>query len=183
MQTLIKQYFKHFDKGQAGMAASPQSLNFCISLFEKIKPLSILDAGSGLSSIMFHFIHQNVTTIDDNLKWAMKTEKIIGSELSKTIEIRNINSVLEKNFDFVFYDYGDIETRIYYYQVALFLCNSVMYIDDMHINFYSEYIFSRSKQYKLVNLEDKTKDEFGRYGYLLIKNAAYNELANQMLCC
>jgi hypothetical protein len=31
-------------------------------------------------------------------------------------------------------------------------------------------------------MEKTTKDEFGRYGYLLIKNKAYNELANKMLC-
>lgn len=169
LKKITDQYFSHFSISQKSMAASPSSIEFCLNFINQTKPDSILDAGSGYSSLAFHSIHKNVKTIDDNQIWGNQTSQIINRILKKTVKIDSIHSITEQKFDFVFYDYGDIETRIYYFQLALYLCRSAMYLDDMHINFYKDYIFSRAKQFKLINLKKETIDEFGRFGYLLIK--------------
>lgn len=179
LKEITEQYFANFPQNQRSMAASPVSLQYCLNLLDQIKPGAILDAGSGLSSLTFHSVYNDVVTIDDNNEWAMQTEQIVAEILDKRIKINNINSIVAQHFDFIFYDYGDIETRIYYYRLALHLCKNVMYIDDMHINFYREYVLSRSKQFELISLEKETKDAFGRYGYLLLKN---NSNINEYPC-
>ena len=167
---LQHRYYKHFNKHQQSMGASLFSIDYCVHLFDKFSPASILDAGSGFSSLAFHSVHDNVTTIDDDPDWSQKTSDILNSELKKNIVITPVTQILDKKFDFVFYDYGDIETRIYYFETALHLCTGVIYLDDFHVNFYRDYIFSRAKQFEIISLEDKTLDEFGRYGALLIKD-------------
>ena len=152
------------------MGASFASLDYCLQLFGKKPPGSILDAGSGFSSLVFHSIHHNVTTIDDDTDWSGKTKEIINAELEMDIEITSIFKILNNKFDFVFYDYGDIESRIYFFETVLHLCINAIYLDDFHVSFYRDYIFSRAKGFEIRNLRDQTLDEFGRYGALLVKD-------------
>jgi len=170
---LVDNYFLNFDYGQRAMAASPVSINHCLNLFDVLKPLSILDAGSGLGTLLFHANHKNVTTIDEDEQWAKKTKEILKNILGIKIRTCPIRKILNQSFDFVFYDYGDIETRIYYFKKAISICNSAMYIDDMHIQFYHDYVVSRSKKYQLIDLREETLDEFGRFGYLLLKGKMF----------
>lgn len=167
---LHNRYYGYFDNYQKSMGASFVSLEYCFQLFEKNLPGSILDAGSGFSSLAFHSIYDNVTTIDDDPGWSQKTREILNAELEKDIVISPITKILDNKFDFVFYDYGDIETRIYYFETALHLCNNVIYLDDFHVSFYRDYISSRAKTFEVRSLKDKTLDEFGRYGALLFKD-------------
>lgn len=167
---LYNRYYSNFGDFQKSMGASLVSLEYCFQLFEKWAPNSVLDAGSGLSSMAFHSFHNNVTTIDDDPAWSCKTKEILEVVLKSDIVILPITKILRNKFDFVFYDYGDIETRIYYFETALHLCNYAIYLDDYHISFYRDYISSRIKGIEIVNLKDKTLDEFGRYGALLIKD-------------
>lgn len=161
-------YLKNFAENQKAMAASIQSLEYCRSVINEYKLSTVLDAGSGLSSFFFHHHFKNVTTIDDNEQWANKTKEVIKKELNLDIPIKQIDCLNDKVFDFVFYDYGDIETRIFFFKQALKLCRYVMYIDDIHIDFYRGYIESRCKNLKLVYIPQSI-DEFGRYGAILIK--------------
>jgi hypothetical protein len=170
LSKLHQKYYSYFDDYQKSMGASFISIDYCMHFLNKLKPVSILDAGSGFSSIAFHSICQNVTTVDDDQDWGKKTIEILNSELKKNIVIKPLTKILDKKFDFVFYDYGDIETRIYYFETVLHLCTGIIYLDDFHVSFYRDYISSRAKNFEIKNLEDKTGDEFGRYGALLIKN-------------
>ncbi|MBV8252052.1 MAG: hypothetical protein JO154_05545 [Chitinophaga sp.] len=173
LQQLANEYLKNFDAGQKAMAASPKSLEYCVGLLEKFRPATVLDAGSGLSSLVFHAVHEKVTTIDDNGHWSEKTVGIIQSRLNKTIGITPLNDdIFAQRFDFTFYDYGDIETRIYCFKTILALTNDLIYLDDFHVGFYRDYIYSRAKRFTIIDLEEATKDEFGRYGAVLIKNPA-----------
>lgn len=166
---LTKLYFERFEESQKAMAASIESLDFCKNLIHKHSAESILDAGSGLSSLYFHKHFDTVTTVDDNEDWAKKTTSIVKKELDKTITVGLIDDLpLERQFDFVFYDYGDIETRIFHFKRALSLTRRCLYIDDIHVPFFRSYIESRSRPYTLKFIP-QTVDEFGRYGALLIK--------------
>lgn len=163
---IAEKYFKMFGINQKKMAASIQSLECCKEIIEAKKVNTILDAGSGLSSAIFHSAYENVVTIDDDSFWASKTKAFILVELQKNIDISTISSFSNQKFDFVFYDYGSMETRIYYFKQALAMCNRFFYIDDMHVTYYREYIQTKYSQYRLVFLPE-TIDEYGRYGALI----------------
>lgn len=168
IENLIRGYFMEFDKAQRAMAASPESLLYCLDFIEQHNVESVLDAGSGLSSVLFHDQLPNVCTVDDNPAWRQKTSEMLLKLLNKNISISDIDNTEEKSFDFVFYDYGDIETRIYNFKKALSMTKRYMYIDDMHVDFYYGYIKSRSKPYGFT-VVDETKDEYGRFGAILLK--------------
>jgi len=164
----VTDYFKMFDESQKAMAASIQSLKCCEEIIKATKSSSILDCGSGISTVFFNSKFENVTTIDHSPQWANVTKDFLQKNMQIEINIESINAVEEKTFDFVFYDYGDIETRIFYFKQALEKCKKAFYIDDMHINFYREYVESRTKKYKLQYIPQSV-DEHGRYGAVIIK--------------
>lgn len=165
---LIKKYFEELGEVQKPMSASVQSLIFCGELIKSQNIKTILDAGSGLSSIYFHSNFNNVVTIDDNIFWAEKTKAFIASYLQKDIEIRAIELLNSKNFEFIFYDYGNIETRIFNFPRVLELSERFVYIDDMHVIYYRDYIRAKSRKYTLQFLPG-TVDEYGRFGALITK--------------
>lgn len=161
-------YFKAFGEEQAAMAASRESLGYCETLIAHAGLLSILDAGSGYSSAFFHTNYPDVVTVDDDPFWAGKTTTFLQAHLNRQVEIGPITALSRTSFDLVFYDYGNIETRIYYFKKALELCRRCMYVDDMHVSYYQDYVKAKSKKYFLQILP-ATTDKFGRYGALIIK--------------
>lgn len=122
------------------MGTSLCSVDYWVHLFDKLSPIYILDAGNGFSSLAFHSTHDIVNTVDE-----------------------------DPDCDFVFYHYGDIETGYYCFETILFLCNTIIYLDDFHVSSYRDYIFSRAKQFEIISLKDKISDEFERHRTLLIK--------------
>src|SRR5690606_11723153 len=98
LSELQNRYYKHFDKYQQSMGASLFSIDYCVHLFNKISSASILDAGSGFSSLAFHSVHDNVTTIDDDPDWSQKTSDILKSELKKNIVITPVTKILDRKF-------------------------------------------------------------------------------------
>lgn len=170
MNELEKKYFHEFDAAQRAMAASPQSLSYCEKLINESKVTSILDAGSGLSSLFFHSRYENVTSLDDSSVWASKTADLVLKHLNKKIAIEPIDTVLDKKFDFVFYDYGIMEARIFNFRRMFELATRFIYLDDIHVTYYREYIQEKFKDYNIrYKFLPETVDEFGRYGALIIK--------------
>jgi hypothetical protein len=161
-------YFSQFDETQKAMAASMQSLLCCKQIISEANLQSVLDCGSGLSSVLFHSTFNDVVTVDDNAQWAEKTKQFIKEHIGKQIEISTIDSITSQ-FDFVFYDYGGIEARIFYFKKALGACNGYMYLDDMHISYYRAYVEAKTKGLEMIYLP-QTVDEYGRYGAILRKN-------------
>jgi len=164
-----EQYFKRFGLKQKGMAADINALEACKSLIIEHNLKAILDCGSGLSTAFFNQNFVEVTSVDDDHNWAANSQQFVQEALGKHIEIFSIPDILEKSFDFTFYDYGDMETRIYYLKLIIHLSKKFIYLDDMHIDYYSCYVNSILRdEYKLTVL-DEYVDEFGRYGALLEK--------------
>lgn len=160
------QYFEEFGESQKSWAASPKSLVYCGDLIQSQKISSVLDAGSGLSSYYFHSNFENVSTIDDDPYWASRTQAFVEKNLDRKITITDLASVRDKKFDLVFYDYGNMETRIYNFLPALNMCRRFFYVDDVHVPFYREYVHARCKEYNIQFLPG-TRDQYGRYGALI----------------
>ncbi|MGN6510197.1 MAG: hypothetical protein ACTHLD_12130 [Chitinophaga sp.] len=165
---LTATYFNIFGDSQKPMAASIQSLEYCEAVIDYAGLSSILDAGSGLSSAFFHSRYGNVVTVDDDQYWAGRTRQFLLSEFGRDVTIGQIGELQDARFDFVFYDYGNIETRIFYFKKALSACRRCMYVDDMHVGYYRDYVMTKARNYS-IELVDASKDEFGRYGALIIK--------------
>lgn len=159
-------YFSEFGDSQKSWAASPQSLVYCCNLIKAEKISSILDAGSGLSSYYFHSTVESVSTIDDNPYWAARTKDFIANTLGKSIEIADLESLRDRTFDLIFYDYGNMETRIYNFMRTFKMCRRFLYVDDMHVTYYREYVLARCMDYNIQFLP-ATRDQFGRYGALI----------------
>jgi hypothetical protein len=165
--TLDELYLSKFHSSQKAMAASMQALLCCRQIIREANLQSILDCGSGLSSVVFHSEFDQVVTVDDDAGWAAKTQQFIKEHLGKEIVISNLNSISQR-FDFIFYDYGSIESRIFHFRKALNACSQLMYLDDMHITYYREYVETKTRGFKIIYLPE-TVDEFGRYGAILKK--------------
>lgn len=167
-KSLYDMYFKEFGESQKPMAASLEALIYCEKIIDSSDVSTILDSGSGVSSVFFHSKYKNVSTIDDDPYWAKKTKSFIIENINKDIDIEPISSIKDKKFDFVFYDYGNMETRIFYFKTALNMCKGIFYIDDMHVLYYREYVKSRCQNYQ-IQLLPETTDQYGRFGALIVK--------------
>lgn len=167
---IYEEYFKFFDKNQKAMAASLPALKYCIKLINSFKLNSILDLGSGISTVLFNEKFENVTSVDTDVMWGTKTAEMVKKLLHKDIEVLNGISQLDKHeFDFVFYDYGNLEDRIFNFPKLLSLDAKFIYLDDMHILPYRYYVESKLKKERLVFLPE-TIDDFGRFGALIIND-------------
>jgi len=170
---IYEAYFKHFDEDQKAMAASLPALTYCIKLINTFKLKNILDLGSGVSTVMFTEKFDQLTSIDTDPIWAGKTIAMVKSILNKDIDILvGIDKLEETKFDFVFYDYGNLEDRIYNFPKLLALEANYIYLDDMHILPYRYYVESKLKKERLVFLPE-TIDDFGRFGALIVKNIKF----------
>lgn len=165
MTDLLKKYLDHFGAEQEPMAASVQSLQFAGEFITSHCCKSILDAGSGFSTLFFNTNFNHVMSVDDSDYWAEKTELFINEQLNFKINVLKIDNVNAK-FDFVFYDYGSIEARIFHFKHAMSL-GRYMLIDDMHVTYYREYVEEICKGKELRFLPE-TLDKYGRYSALLV---------------
>lgn len=166
---IYEAYFKHFEPNQKAMAASLPALSYCIKLINTFKLENILDMGSGISTVMFCQKFQQVISVDTDPAWGQKTMSMVKKLLDKDIIVLDgIAQLTQQQFDFVFYDYGNLEDRIFNFPKILALDVKYIYLDDMHILPYRYYIESKLKKERLVFLPE-TIDDFGRYGALIIK--------------
>lgn len=167
MKNLYDQYFTYFDNEQKAMAASLPALSYCVKLIDSLSLSKILDLGSGVSTVVFSSRYKQLTSVDTQEKWAKQTEKIIKDLLGLQISVHtDLATLSNETFDFVFYDYGNLEDRIFNFPKLLSLDVPYIYLDDMHILPYRYYVESRIKTRNITFLPE-TIDEFGRFGALL----------------
>jgi hypothetical protein len=168
---IYEEYFKHFDANQKAMAASLPAITYCIKFMNTFQLESILDAGSGISTVMFAEKFENLTSIDTDPKWGSKTTDLIKLLLNKNVQILNsIEDVKTQKFDFVFYDFGNLEDRIFNFPKILALDVNYIYLDDMHILPYRYYIESKLKNGERLVFLPETIDDFGRFGAMITKS-------------
>lgn len=167
--SIYDDYFKNFEPNQKAMAASLPALTYCIKLINTFKLEGVLDMGSGISTVLFNDKFKDVTSIDSDPIWGKKTSEMVKKLLDREIVVLDgISQLKQREFDFVFYDYGNLEDRIFNFPTILSLDVKYIYLDDMHILPLRYYIESKLKKERLVFLPE-TIDDFGRFGALLIK--------------
>jgi hypothetical protein len=167
-QKLISRYFEIIGEEQRPMAASPQVINYVLDFVTEHEVKSVLDAGSGLSSILFHHGMSavvEVASVDDSSEWACKTIELAHEILKLKIWVKKWD---DRYFDLVFYDYGSIEQRIFKFRDALKQTKRFMVIDDMHVSYYRDYVQQITQGMELRFLPE-TIDQYGRYSALLVK--------------
>lgn len=170
MEELYERYFDFFKDDQKPMAASLSSIIYSMQVINSFKLKRILDIGSGVSTLLFSAVYDNVTSVDTNEEWGRKTECVIRETLDKDAKVNiGISSVENGNHDFIFYDYGNLEDRIYNFPKILKMRAKFIYLDDMHIIPYRYYVESRIKGALKLTYLPKTIDEFGRFGAILTK--------------
>jgi hypothetical protein len=161
---LFDSYLSELGKLQESMAASMEVIDYMVDFVKRHQVCSILDAGSGLSSLYLHKEFLNVSSVDDSIEWAKKSEELILKYVGKQVLVgRNISG----KYDLVFYDYGNIETRIFYFKQAMASAKKYMIIDDVHVSYYRDYIQQVTAGKELVFLP-QTVDKYGRYSALLV---------------
>ncbi|MFD2902554.1 hypothetical protein [Sphingobacterium anhuiense] len=170
MKQLYEKYMRNFDDSQRAMACSLESITYCVKLINTFGLTNILDLGSGVSTLLFLSQYDNIRSMDTDPKWANKTEAIIRDLLNIQFNVNtNLRDIKDNQYDFIFYDLGNLEDRIYNFPQILSLGAKYIYLDDFHILPYRYYVESKINGYRLVYLPE-TIDSFGRFGALLIKN-------------
>ena len=169
MEGLVKQYLDKFPPAQQAMAASLEVVKYTIDFVNSHGCKTLLDAGSGLSSICFHSQLRDVKvrSVDDSDEWAKRTEAEVLELVGDVITVDTIEPLTGRHFDVVFYDYGDIEARIFHFKKALAMAKRYMIIDDLQVSYYREYVqdVCRGKELRFL---PETLDKFGRYSALLV---------------
>lgn len=159
---------QNFDDSQRAMAASLESITYCVKLINTFGLTNILDLGSGVSTLIFLSEYNSIHSMDTDPKWANKTQEIVNSLLNKQFDISiNFNDIVKNQYDFIFYDLGNLEDRIYNFPRMQALGAKYIYLDDFHILPYRYYVESKINGYRLVYLPE-TIDIYGRFGGLLI---------------
>ncbi len=162
------------------MAVSLELSIFVTVMCEIFKPKSILDLGSGFSSLVFrlYMLDANpkpiIWSIDDSPEWLNKTREFLADNDLPYENLATWHSFIEGNrdkFDFILYDLGHTESRWKYLKKTLDLANSggKIVLDDVHRTAYWQYakrLFNESKL-KYYNLRSFTKDNYGRYSALV----------------
>ncbi len=167
---IYESYFKDFEPNQKAMAASLPALTYCIKLINTFQLENILDMGSGISTVMFMEKFEQVTSVDTDPAWGNKTAQMVKKLLQREITVLDgLAQLQQQQFDFIFYDYGNLEDRIFNFPKMMALEAKYIYLDDMHLLPYRYYVESKLKKERLVFLPE-TIDDFGRFGALIIKD-------------
>lgn len=161
-------YLAEFPAGQKAMAASRQVIEYTINFAIEHSCKSLLDAGSGMSTLFFLEILKkqgcSIISSDDDHDWRFKTIEVIRKITGRDASIAPWDY---RSVDIVFYDYGNIESRIFHFKQAMAQAKRYMIIDDVQVHYYREYIREVCTGKELRFLPE-TLDEYGRMSALLV---------------
>lgn len=167
---------------RADMAASLELSNLIYSLCVGRKSKKMLDMGSGFSSYVLRTYAGEsegcrVWSIDDDAAWLEKTRNYLSDLKVNTENLLTLDNFIqsgEKDFDFILLDLNYVEVRKNYIKLVVERCASdgIIVFDDVHKReFMTEVLRQTNKEsIALYNLSDLTKDAFGRFAMLGIKN-------------
>lgn len=117
-----------------------------------------------------------IWSVDDNDVWLKKTKQFLEeNDLSTERLIHSkdfFSEFSDSNFDFIFYDLGNMQTRLEFFVPVLKLLDrqGSLMIDDVHKQDYRSYVVKVLKEQGIpyYNLKNITLDEYGRYAFAVI---------------
>lgn len=141
---------------------------------------TIVDLGSGFSSYVLRrnwvpLLQPTVTTVDDSRYWLDKTRQFLaenGVVRGKFELLDNFKNHNKDVYDLVFYDLGNIVTRIkeLSFVMNLVKLGGVMVLDDLHKSKYKVAVEDEVKKRSLtlVSMKEYTIDSYGRYAGIIM---------------
>jgi predicted O-methyltransferase YrrM len=180
---IIKPYHEQYvsNVSTADMTISLELSLFLIFLCKMIQPKSILDLGSGFSSVVFRLYAMNanpkpnIWSVDDSIEWLEKTRNFLTKCNLYDKSMIDWHLFTQQNcsaYDLILHDLGSINFRKETLQNVLKLVNSggIIVLDDIHKKHYRDYVKQNLGPFnrKYYSLKFLTRDDLGRYAALLI---------------
>jgi len=182
MKSLYTQYKS--EVSAEDMAISSELSVFPLFFCHAVRPTTILDLGSGLSSAVFRAYASAIVpapmiwSIDDSPIWLEKTRSFLdvnrlpfGNLLTWESFINLKSDDRPEGFDLVLHDLGNMECRREALQRVLRFVNKrgFLVLDDMQFPGYAGYVTSllREQNFRYYSLKKLTLDSFGRYAILV----------------
>lgn len=167
------------------IAAVSRELSLFLShALDVLQPESVLDLGSGFSSLIFRTYLKNqpsrnirIVSCDDNEHWLAKTADFLESRGLSTEDLLLYGDFEERcghmRFDLILHDLGNPETRIRTLPAVMKATHngSMVVFDDVHKITIRETLANRLKErsFTFYDLKEITLDEYGRYSWLAVK--------------
>ena len=169
------------------VATSLEQCAFLVYFLRTQNINKVLDTGSGISSFFIRYVQKNkyfeTTTFETDPRWLKNTEDYIKKynlNYSNIFLWDEVKSNTRFNqFDFVYHDMGNIETRIETLQnmIDRVCYNGFLMLDDAHFNvpptaLYSNLIqnvFSDNNMWMSFDIKDISIDRYGRFAVLYKK--------------
>lgn len=157
------------------MAVSLNSANLLTVFCENLKPMRLLDTGSGFSSYVLRSYAANtgaeVFSVDDNEHWLEKTREFLKSHdvsSNHVMSWKGFSAASHEPFDLIFHDLGSMSTRSETLEPILHLTkrgSGVLILDDMHKPDYERFVHRTIKNVSCSYWEATafTLDELGRW--------------------
>jgi len=164
-----------------GHALSLESCALLHAMCHVMQPRQVLDLGSGFSSYVLRTYQAEsneavkVRSIDDSPEWLERTrdyllEKGLSADDLSTLDDLDPSDV--GAYDLVTYDMGSMETRRRWLSTVLSYPRpgrGMMIIDDCHFEDFTADVTARVRELggRSLNLRCLTRDQFGRFAYLV----------------
>ena len=181
--SILEKYYDDYitQVSSSNMAISLESASTIFTLVNFLKPKSILDLGSGFTSLLFRLYRKErkeevmVVSIDNNIHWLNKS-----SDFLEKYDLRDDNFYLSDEFfshsrdkfDFIINDYssGDERDQMTKMIPSFSTENASIIFDDMQhyghkSNVMKLILFNR---YNYMDLKHYTLDSINRYQWLLL---------------
>ena len=167
----------------ADMAVSYECARLLDGLCHLFACQKMLDLGSGFSSYTLRRYASNerhavVWSVDDDERWMRKTENFLNDQnvsTDKLIMLDDFMRTPEGDFDLIFLDLNFVEVRKNFIKMAVERCKpgGMIVFDDVHKpDFLYEVLrLTAAADLTFFDVKSLTRDQFGRYALLGIKNA------------
>ncbi len=162
------------------MAISLETAVYLLSLCQILQPKKIADLGSGFSSYVFNAYkeesghHVEILSVDDDAKWLKKTRDWLNNQHIESARLISWNEFYRRSrvdFDLIFHDLGNMDTRIQTLPKILSLIrfSGFVVLDDLQFPDYNSSVrkIVKTSGFQLLSLRKITKDIFGRYASLV----------------
>jgi predicted O-methyltransferase YrrM len=143
---LVQEYDQYTrDVSPGAIAVALELAVFATVLCEIRRPRTILDLGSGFSSLVFRRFAQQqpeprpvVYSVDDSAPWLQLTGAFLsdrGLGTDHLMSLDEFRATSRPKFDLVLHDLGQFPTRVQTLPLVVDCCNpgGVIVIDDMHV--------------------------------------------------
>jgi predicted O-methyltransferase YrrM len=169
------------------MAVSLELATFLLVLCRVTEPETVLDLGSGFSSLVFRLYAQDASqrvgiwSVDHSAEWLDKTRSFLTRHGYPTDRLLTWASFIKDKprggFDLILHDLGGgIKLRKQMLETVVDLANpgGSVVLDDIGASDYKAHVqrFLEKRPFRSWSLEKYTRDKAGRYAMLLIRESS-----------